>query len=234
MVIQEEQEELLATARKLPNAADVQLPDQKNDAPTYVRNTDAQSTTAATPAAPPSTDNQNAQVLPGLKPIDTGVKTLQINPTSDTSVKPEPQAPETTVPQPEASNTPKAELMLPALTDMKQGQVQKIPVTVKAGSTFRSAVLGLKFDSTKLAIKSVTFGDVFGSDLAGQSATPFVNEKGKMYVSLSMAKGAAPTSAGVLAYVEVEALADGVPQITLERDILNFLTAEGRNFQVKF
>ena len=124
--------------------------------------------------------------------------------------------------------------MLPAFNSMKRGQTVKIPVTVKAGSMFRSAVLGLKFDPSKVVVKAVTFGDVFGSDLAGQSATPFVNENGKMYVSLSMAKGSAPTSAGVLAYVEVEALSDGVPEITLVKDILNFLTAEGRNFQVSY
>ena len=238
MIIQEEREELLAAARKIPNSREVQLPDQKNEAPTYVRSTETQSsnttTTTSTPPAvttPASTDAQSAQVLPGLKPIDTGVKTLQINPTSDTSVSTQPEA---AVPQPEASNAPKAELMLPAFNSMKRGQTVKIPVTVKAGSMFRSAVLGLKFDPSKVVVKAVTFGDVFGSDLAGQSATPFVNENGKMYVSLSMAKGSAPTSAGVLAYVEVEALSDGVPDITLVKDILNFLTAEGKNFQVSY
>lgn len=238
MIIQEEQEELLAAARRVPNTASVQLPDQKNDAPVYVRSNDAQSSATSTPsttspaAAPASTDTQ-AQVLPGLKPIDTGVKTLQINQTSDTStVVPQPAA--TDVPQTAAASSPSAELSLPAMTAMKQGQTMKVPVTVKSASAFRSAVLGLKFDSSKLAVKSVTFGDVFGADVAGQAATPFLNQNGKMFVSLSMAKGEAPISSGILAYVEIEALADGVPQITLEKDVLNFLTAEGRNFQVRF
>jgi general secretion pathway protein D len=238
MIIQEEQEELLAAARRVPNTASVQLPDKKNDAPVYVRSNDTQSSATSTPsttspaAAPASTDAQ-AQVLPGLKPIDTGVKTLQINQTSDTSTAaPEPAAAD--VPQPATANSPTAELSMPAMTAMKLGQTMKIPVSVRSASAFRSAVLGLKFDSSKLAVRSVTFGDVFGADVAGQAATPFLNQNGKMFVSLSMAKGEAPISSGILAYVEIEALADGVPQITLEKDVLNFLTAEGRNFQVRF
>jgi len=39
---------------------------------------------------------------------------------------------------------------------------------------------------------------------------------------------------GILAFVEVEALVDGKPQIDLVRDALNFIAADGRNFAVKF
>jgi len=38
----------------------------------------------------------------------------------------------------------------------------------------------------------------------------------------------------VLAFVEIEALADGKPEIVLEKDVLNFLAADGRNFAVRF
>ncbi|HLA94476.1 MAG TPA: hypothetical protein VK612_02060, partial [Pyrinomonadaceae bacterium] len=65
-------------------------------------------------------------------------------------------------------------------------------------------------------------------------ATPFINQGGKMFVSLSLKDGVAPGSFGILAYVEIEALADGKPDIKLEKDGLNFLAADGRNFAVKF
>jgi hypothetical protein len=126
------------------------------------------------------------------------------------------------------------ELTLPTLTEMKKGQTVTIPVSVKAASPFRSAVLGLKFDSAKLAVRSVTFGDVFGSSFAGRTVTPFINQNGKMFVSLALENGEAPMLTGIVAYVQLEALADGVPAVTLERDVLNFMSAQGKVFQVKF
>ena len=38
---------------------------------------------------------------------------------------------------------------------------------------------------------------------------------------------------GVLAMIEVEALVDGKVEIKLEKDVLNLLAADGRNFAVK-
>jgi hypothetical protein len=49
-----------------------------------------------------------------------------------------------------------------------------------------------------------------------------------------MPGGAVETGNGILVYLEVEALADGKPELTFEKDVMNFLTAEGRNFNVSF
>jgi hypothetical protein len=49
-----------------------------------------------------------------------------------------------------------------------------------------------------------------------------------------MPQGVAQSPSGVLAFIEVEALADGQPEITFERDVMNMLTADGKNFAVKF
>jgi hypothetical protein len=117
---------------------------------------------------------------------------------------------------------------------MKAGEKTRIPVMVKSSGPFRSAVLGLKFDEKKMAVRSVTFGDVFGMGIANTAATPFLNQSGKMFVSLSAADQTLAATDGVLAFVEIEALADGRPEISLERDVLNFLTADGRNLPVKF
>jgi hypothetical protein len=94
--------------------------------------------------------------------------------------------------------------------------------------------LGLKFDTAKVAVRSVSYGDVFGASVAQTAVTPFVNQNGKMFVSLSSPKDTAENSSGVLAYVEIEALADGKPEITFDADILNMMTADGKNFALKF
>jgi hypothetical protein len=105
---------------------------------------------------------------------------------------------------------------------------------VKSAAAFRSAVLGLQFDPKKLAIRSVGFGDVFGAGLAQTAATPFMNQNGKTYVSLSSPKDIAENTSGVLAYIEVEALADGKHEMTFDKDVLNLLTGDGKNFVVKY
>ena len=78
------------------------------------------------------------------------------------------------------------------------------------------------------------FGDVFGMGVANTVASPFLNQSGKMFVSLSLPDKAVASPQGVLAFIEIEALRDGKPQIDLEKDVLNFLAADGKNFSVKF
>ena len=250
MIVEEERDELLAMSRRLPTTATVQLPDQPADTPTYVR------TSSADPNAQPpakAADNASADTTAkplgealNLRPIDTGVKTLQIAETSDTSKSADPvaepiKAPETSVKAPEPENgakppvmIPSAELQLPAsLPELKAGEKTKIAVMVKSSSLFRSAVLGLRFDDKKLAVRSVSFGDIFGAPTANTAVLPFLNQNGKMFVSLSLAEGTVATQAGVLAIVEVEALADGKVEISLEKDVLNLLAADGKNFAIK-
>lgn len=234
MIQQEEREELLASARRVPNVARVQLPDQQVEAPTYVRS-DGSQATAATAAQPRVVANDGSSL--NIRPIDSSVKTLQIVPTSDT-VKPAAKvAPPAAAPVQISSTAPApaAEVTIPtALNALKKGERTKLAVMVNASAPFRSAVLGLKFDEQKLAVRAVSFGDIFGTTLANSAASPFLNQGGKMYVSLSLPEGTVKANGGILAYVEVEALADGMPALALEKDVLNFLAPDGKNFAMKF
>ena len=226
MIVEEDREEYLASARRLPNTAQVQLPDQPTDAPGYVRASAAPAPAATQPPAAPETkavaENVSNGAALNLKPIDSGVKTLQINQTADTSGG-----------IAAVSSLPMAQLSFGELPELKKGQKAKIVVKVDGSSTFRSAVLGLRFDEQKLAVRSVKFGDVFGPAVMTTDQMPFLNQGGKMFVSLSLNEGVAASS-GTLAIIEVEARADGTPAITFDRDVLNFLTADGKNFTVKF
>jgi len=38
----------------------------------------------------------------------------------------------------------------------------------------------------------------------------------------------------VLVFIEIEALADGKPEMTFEKNALNFMAADGKFLQVKF
>ncbi|MEP6903551.1 MAG: secretin N-terminal domain-containing protein [Actinomycetota bacterium] len=245
MVIQEEIDEQLAAARRLGNNTAVQLPDRKvEDAPTYVKS-DASPTSSNTESK--TTENKDAvtessinnTTTANIRPIDaSNVQTLKVTPTSDTSsqsILPKPMTLPLVEETEAAKFTPKAEVQfLPSLPEMKAGEKTKIAVLIKSATGFRSAVLGLKFDAQKLAVRSVSYGDVFGRDLAGKAATPFLNQNGKLYVSLSSPKDTAENASGILAYIEVEALADGKQEIAFDADLMNIMTNAGKNFTVKF
>ncbi len=248
MITQEEIEEQLAMARRLPTTAKIQLPDQQPDVPTYTKTTNsttAQNTETATETNnaalnEATAENKIVQTNPSsfinnLKPIETSVKTLQLAPTADSSGETV-ALNQTSLKESEAKNAaPTAGLsILPTLSEMKIGERMKLAVMVKSATAFRSAVVGLKFDAAKVAVRSVSYGDVFGAAVAQTAATPFMNQNGRMYVNLSSPKDVAENSSGILTYIEIEALADGKPEISFVADVLNMLSADGKNFTVNF
>ena len=262
MIIQEEREEQLANARRQGNTANVQLPDQKVvEVPQYVKSSNTTTTTPTTTATTettqaqqnptavttdankaPTAENRTAEnpivrtpTVPSiLKPIETGVRTLQINTTADTPKTENNSAANNTNAGVEMS-APKAEIkLLSGLPEMKAGEKTKVAVLIRTATPFRSAVLGLKFDAAKVAVRGVQFGDVFGSGIAQTGVTPFMNMGGMMRVSLSSEKDTNASSSGILAYLEIEALTPGVPQIALDTEMLNVLTVDGRNFELKY
>lgn len=245
MIIQEERGEQLAMARRLPTNTNVQLPDQAASAE-YVRGAQPDATTTAKTSPDTSAENAVAAST-GLtvKPIDTSAKPLDIRQTSDTSFaasEPKPVEPKQTLSveptgevKPAAISNASAELSLPSFfKEMKRGEKAMIPVMVKSSGVFRSATLGLKFDVDKIAVRNVTFGDVFGELYATKTATPYLNQGGKMFVSLSLENGSAPGSFGILAYIEIEALGDCKPLIELEKETITFVSPEGKTFAAKF
>jgi general secretion pathway protein D len=234
MIMDEEQQEMLAAARRIPNTTDVQLPDQ--EAPVYVKSAAAAEQKAGAETA---TAVKADEPKSGLRPIDNSTKTLRLNQTSDTSVAPReveippvfPDADEQTAER--TGSVASVGLRFGGeFTQMKAGDRVKVPVIVDGSGPFSSAVLGLKFDSKKIVVRGVSFGDVFGKTLQNTAAMPFLNQNGKMYVSL-IAKGEPTNSAGTLVFVEIEALTPGRPEIEFDRDVLNFMTADGKILGVK-
>ncbi len=222
MIMQEEQDEMLALARKTPKDVTVQLPDQKAEAPAYVK-------TSTTDPNVVSKQVENTDV-PTLKPIDSGMKTLQLNQTANfVSGNPPTASPAAaTVADPVA---PVAELAMQESTEIKAGTRAKLAVMVRGTAGFHSAVLGLKFDDKKFAIRSISLGNAFGA-AENTVVQPFLNQNGKVFVSLSSKDVETASAEGTLAYIEIEAISDGRPVITFERDVMNMLTPEGKNFVI--
>lgn len=240
MLIQDEIDEQLAAARRLGNTAEVQLPDRKvEEAPGYVRSSE---TTAVTETKTESAVTENNTLPVAVRPIDsTNVRTVPVTPASDSEPAP------TLVPRPLpvplnqlAMRSPDAEQpvaqlqFLPGPGQMKAGEKTKLAVLVRTGSAFRSAVLGLKYDPAKIAVRSVAVGDLFGTEAAGRNAVPFLNQNGKTYVSLASPRDSEGNASGVLAIIEIEALADGLHEIAFDPEITTILTNDGRSIVPQF
>ena len=238
----------------------MQLPDLKVEEapPTYIKSdsmvndsskneTVTESTTAevSTETTTPKTE----VALPNVKPIDTSVKTLNL---TQTSAKPDqkietnqktlpieteekPLLKTNTEPKTDTPTNLSATLkIMPSVSEMKRGEKIKIPVMVSSSAAFRSAVLGLTYDASKIAVRTVGYGDVFGREMAQTPLTPYVNQGGKTYVSLSTDKDILPNSSGILAYIEIEALTDGKPEINFDTDMLNIMSVDGKIFSLKY
>jgi len=136
---------------------------------------------------------------PLLKPINNNFPTLQLKETSDPVKRDTADTPKTDTPKsdpaaikpvesvPPAAEPPAQSMKLRLGTDlpeMKTGDKMKVPVIVDGTGKFRSAVMGLNFDPARVAVRSVSFGDVFGSTAVNTAATPFLNQNGKMYITL--------------------------------------------------
>jgi len=242
MVLREEVERQSAQARREKRNVTLQLPDA--NVPEYVKSNEDSVSENVKPAEEEQ-DGVSSAANPGqttalnLKPIDTGVKTLSLSPTSDSAAGNAVPLKQLSLPA-DAANTSETPAIsakmefLPKLGVMKKGEKIKLAVMVRSAEAFRSAVIGINFDPEKTAVSAVSFGDVYGRELSGTSAEPFVNSGGRMYVSLIAPKGSAENSSGVLAYIEIEALSDGQPVIEFDPDVLNLLTADGSEFEVKF
>jgi general secretion pathway protein D len=239
MIVEEERDELLASARRLPTEVQVQLPDQPADSPAYVRSSGTTSSTDAAKVSDTNTADNTAKPPTAealnLRPIDTSVKTLQIGETSASTA-----AQQSSISQVDLTKNAPGEAAVPelilqeAMPELKRGEKARIAVAVKGASAFRSATLGLSFDDKRLAVRSVFLGDLFGPGAVNTSIAPFINNNGKMFVSLALPAGTAVTGSGVLAIVEVEALTDGKVELAFERDVISFLAPDGKSVAIRF
>ena len=186
-------------------------------------------------------------VLSVVKPIDTNSKTIDLKRTLTPGRSTAPTenivlnktsnliGAETTVAEVKTAPVAKAKLeMIAEAPEMKAGETYTLAVMVRSSTKFRSGVIGLVFDDSKVKVKSVKYGDVFGRELAKKEEDPFLNQGGKMFVSLSSEKDVGTNSSGIFAFIEIEALADGKPVIDFDPEIMNLLTADGFNFELDF
>ena len=110
---------------------------------------------------------------------------------------------------------------------MRVGERRRLKLLLKTDAPLGLLAVSLRFDPSRLAVRSVTRGDLAGpSDAA---FTHSANADGHLLVSVTPSSAAAPlTGVGVLFVVEVEALAGGANPFSLTADDVHVIAADGR------
>jgi general secretion pathway protein D len=229
MIVQEERDEQLAADRRLTNTANIQMPDQKPDSPAYVQ---AKADVEAPPtvATAPKIEMPKIENPLNLKPIETTTKTIDLTKTSDTTDK-------TNIEPIKPATVPQAGLkfFLPEITVMKAGEKAKVQILIESDASFNSAVLALGFDPKKIAVRKISYGEVFGKAMTEQEVKPYYNANGKTYANLSTETLTKIEGNDVLAYVEIEALADCKPELSFIPNMFTLINNEsGQGFALTF
>ncbi len=213
LVLEEEQADMLAAAKRMEeNDTTAQVTSTE---PSYVPNTSAPAGNGGVEASKENVITAN------LKTIDSSAKTLTLKETSMTG--------DSSVP----TSAAVAGISFGTIPEtLKKGERAKIAVIVDGNTNFASAFVGFRYDAKLLAVRSVTFGSAFGESMLDQAVPPILNRGGMTRVSLVAADGV-ETANGVLVFVEVEALVDGQPVISFDRDMLNLLTLDGKSIAAK-
>jgi general secretion pathway protein D len=264
MVYQEEKDEYLASVRRSNTSASlrkgesnnvvVQLPDRQ-EVPGYVpknvsgaiKAADGTKTGAAAgnETVSANTEPKAESAVPvntggstgvNLRPIETNVRTLDISQAFNASDKQADKpiaVKQTSLVETPKESSPQAEFRFGAeIPEITKGTKMIVPVLVKSETPFRLAILALKYDEQKLAVRGVTYGEIFGAEQSKTSIIPYLNKGGRTFVSLNSASSV--SESGVLAYIEIEALADGKPQISFDGEAMNILSPGGANFALNF
>ncbi|MBD0369263.1 MAG: hypothetical protein ICV60_00300 [Pyrinomonadaceae bacterium] len=122
-------------------------------------------------------------------------------------------------------------MLLPKLQELRVGERRQITLLLKTDAPLGLAALTFKFDPQRLRISNVSTGNLLATGEGGAQPilTQSVDAKGLLLVSVAPPAGAQPiTGAGVLVFIEVEALATGESIFSFDKNNVHLVAADGR------
>jgi hypothetical protein len=148
-----------------------------------------------------------------------------------TSQPPQSKAP-ATVETPLVARSAAGLMLLPKLQEMRVGERRRITLLLKTDAPLGLAALTFKFDPQQLRIAGVATGNLLttAADGAQPILTQSVDAKGLLIVSVAPPSGAQPiTGAGVLVFIDVEAVAPGESIFSFDKNNVHLVAADGRS-----
>ncbi|HEY0097838.1 MAG TPA: secretin N-terminal domain-containing protein [Pyrinomonadaceae bacterium] len=120
--------------------------------------------------------------------------------------------------------------LLSGQKEMRVGERQRLMLLVKTTTPLGLAAATLRFDPRVFAVRGVTQGSLFGeAKEALPSITPSIDARGSLLALIAPATSAPISGMGVLLFVEVEALAAGESDVTLDGAGVHLMSVSGQN-----
>lgn len=201
----------------LAGAANSFVPTSATRAATGTTVSDVKTTPGASPIPVINTDDAPPPPVPAVMLKNTAAKTAPGASRTVTAAATEPQA---------------GGAVLHLLTggEMRVGERRRVMVLINTTTPLSLAAAALKFDPRVLAVRSITKGTLFGDVQSAQpSVTQSVDARGSLLALVAPAAGNTVSGAGVLLFVEVEALAAGESLIGFDRAGLYLMSADGKS-----
>jgi general secretion pathway protein D len=122
--------------------------------------------------------------------------------------------------------------LIPERNEMRVGEKRRLALVLKTDAPLGLAVVTLRFDPRTVAIHNVATGNLF----AGQQSVPTITQSvtgGVLLVSIAPPTGTPMTGAGVLVFVDIEALATGESALNFDKDNMHLIASDGRNITLQ-
>lgn len=120
--------------------------------------------------------------------------------------------------------------LLSGQKEMRVGEKQRLMLLVKTTTPLGLAAATLRFDPRVVAVRGVTHGSLFGEAKEGlPSITPSIDARGSLLALIAPAASAPINGMGVLLFVEIEALATGESDVTLDGAGVHLMSVSGQN-----
>ncbi|MEO6392030.1 MAG: secretin N-terminal domain-containing protein [Pyrinomonadaceae bacterium] len=242
MVRQEDEDDRIAAARRLPTNAVIELPDTVAETPGYVPATGSSSAVAPTVNSSQVAAPQGNAPAVTPKPIDSSARTLNIAQTADgpsslvESKTPLARLVENAVNNGSAANVASlADLQLmPESSRLGTGEKQRFGVMLVTPSPVGTAVLALKFDYRTMVISAVLPGSLLtGPALGAPTISQYVTLDGTLMVTVIPPAGGSISGSGALIYVDVEALAPTTASLSVLKGNVHLMGTDGSNISLK-
>ena len=128
-----------------------------------------------------------------------------------------------------------AELRLvPEQQEMRVGERRRLALVLKTDAPLGLAVLTLRFDPRNVVVRGVSVGNLFAGAQNAPTLTQSVNPGGLLLISVAPPAGASMTGAGVLIFIDIEAVAVGESAIGFDKQNIHLMAADGRGVLVQF
>jgi general secretion pathway protein D len=131
--------------------------------------------------------------------------------------------------------TSAAELRLvPEQQEMRVSERRRLALVLKTDAPLGLAVLTLRFDPRNVVVRGVSVGNLFAGAQNAPTLTQTINPGGLLLISVAPPGGASMTGAGVLIFIDIEAVAVGESAIEFDKENIHLMATDGRGVLVQF